>query len=258
MMGRGAGRRLGMAVALLPGLVLAVWAGRMVAGAWGARLQERLREELRAALAAALDAGGSVDVELRAGSPLGLWRGNVEYLRLSARRLRAGEVVADQVQVEGEGLQVDAGALARTGQLVVRSARRLQAQLVFTEQDLNAYLRSHYELARLLSVRLRPEGPRLVLQASVGDQAVTVAVDGRLMVHGERAVALVLDRLAIQGASAQELIFQLAGLQSPMVVELGELPVPVALERVETADGSVVAYARYRATPEPTGRREDG
>ena len=251
-------RRALMAAALLPGLLLAFTAGRMVVVAWSGRLQQAAREQLKAAVAAWLETGGSAEVELRARSALGFWRGRIDYLRLSARRLRAGEVVADQVVVEGEDLQVDPGALARAGQLAVRSARRLDAQVVLTEQDLNEYLRSRYEMARLLTVRLRPEGPRMVLEAGVGDQVLTIAVDGRLMVSGGRAVALVLDRLAIQPGSAQELIFQLAGLQSPMVVELGDLPVPVVLERVETADGSLVAYARYRGTSEAARGGEDG
>ena len=240
-------RRALMAAALLPGLLLAAVASRMVVVAWSGRLQQTAREQLRAAVAASLETGGSVDVELRVRSALGFWRGRIDYLRLSARRLRAGEVVADQVVVEGEDLQVDAGGLARAGQLAVRSARRLEAQLVVTERDLNDYLRSRYEMARLLNVRLRPEGPRLVMEAAIADQVLTIAVDGRLMVSGERALALVLDRLAIQGGSAQELIFQLAGLQSPMEVELlGEFPVPVVLERVETDEGELRVFARYR------------
>ena len=246
MISRPSRRGLWLAVALVPGLLVAGLAGRLALVAWGERLQQAARERLRAAVAASLEPGGAAEVELVTGSPLAFWRGRVERLRVVASRLRAGDVVTDRLVVEGEQLQLDPAALARDGQLAVRSAGRLEVRAELTEEDLNAYLRPRYEVARLLTVRLRPQGPRLVMEAVLGDQEVTIAVDGRLAVSGERSLTLALDRLAIQPGSQQELVFQLAGLHAPMEIQLGDFPVPVALERVEMGEGRLTLFARRR------------
>lgn len=242
-----AGRRRsgwGPAAALMAGvLVVGVVAG---AAAWSRSLPERASDSIRQALAGSVEDPGSLEVRLASRPALALLAGRVDRLEISGRMWRAGDVIADRFRLYGEGVRLDLAASARSGRLVIGSARRLDLELAFSEQAVNDYLQRNVELARLLRVRLLPEGPRLLMEARVQDQVVSFGLDGRLMVEPGNVVALVPDRLSIERDGSPALELSLAGSPDVLRLPLGELPVPVAIDRVETGDGELRVYATYR------------
>lgn len=232
--------------ALLAMLGAAALGGWVLSASWAARTEQAVQQRLTAVMQGLVEPGGGAQVRLQVGPPWALWQGRVARLQVEASRVRLGDVVAHRVTVEAEQLQLDLPSLLESGRLLVRQARRLQAHLVLTEQDVNEYLKAHYEAARWVTVRLRPEGPSLVAEFGTDPRRLLVQADGRLEVAGERAVVLVFERLAIQPASEAPLTFQLAGLANPMELQLGELPVPVVLEQVRTEEGELHILGRYR------------
>lgn len=239
----GLGRRAGR-LAAGTAIALSVAAGLAVLGTWN--LEASVRSRLEAALAASLEPGGQVQVHLEARPPLKLLAGRVDRLRVSARRLRLGDLVADRLELVGEGLQLEQPGSGPSGGLPVRSARQLEVRMSLSEQTLNAYLRGRYELARLVQVRLTPSGPRLEMKAEAGKTRVAVSLEGRLQVEPGNVIALVPDRLAIRQGGVEALALSVTGLGQPMELVVEALPVPVTIEQVASGDGELHVLAQYR------------
>lgn len=234
----------GAAVALLAGLLmLGIVAG---AAAWSRSLPVRAADTIRQALLGSVENAGSLEVQLASRPNLALLSGRVDRLEIAGRNLRTGDILADRFRLYGEGVRLDLAASARSGRLVIASARRLDLELVLSEQAVNDYLQRNVELARLLRVRLLPEGPRLLMEAQVQEQVVSFGLDGRLMVEPGNVVALVPDRLSIERDGTPALHLSLAGSPDVLRLALGELPVPVTIDRVETGDGELRVYGSYQ------------
>lgn len=249
-MTRAAGRaRLGFRPSLLILAGVALLASGAAVSAWSSSLPAKAAHSIRQALLARVDQAGSLDVRVVTRPALGLLRGRVDRLEVTGQGLRVGQIVADRFSLYGEGLQVDLAASASTGRLAISSARQLTLELVMSEQSLNRYLQATNELARLLYVKLLPEGPRLLLEAQVQDQVVRFGLDGRLTVESGNVVVLVPDRLSIEQDGALALQLSLSGADTVLRVELGDLPVPVVISGVETGDGELHIFGSYRQAP---------
>ena len=234
----------GPAAGLLTGLLVL---GAVVgATAWSRSLPDRAADSIRQALVGSVEEPEALEVRLASRPSLALLTGRVDRLEVAGRKWRAGDVVADRFRLYGEGVQLDLAASARTGRLVIASAQRLELELAFSEQAVNDYLRRNVELARLLHVKLLPEGPRLLMEAQVQDQAVSFGLDGRLVVEPGNVVALVPDRLSIERDGNPALELSLAGSADVLRLSIGDLPLPVAIDRVETGEGELRLYASYR------------
>ncbi|NLG69665.1 MAG: DUF2993 domain-containing protein [Firmicutes bacterium] len=223
-----------------------VAAGVVGGGAWSRTLPHRASEQVRVALAAMVQDPAALEVTLASRPGLALLAGRIDRLEVSGRELQAGQLRAERFRLYGEGVTVDLAASAREGRLVVSSARRLELELVLSEQALNEYLQRNGQLARLLRVRLTPQGPRLVLEASVDDETVSLGLDGRLMVEPGNVVALVPDRLSIERDGTPALSLDVAGAPGVLRVPLGTLPVPVVIERLQTGEGQLLVWGRHR------------
>ncbi|HEY8498544.1 MAG TPA: DUF2993 domain-containing protein [Limnochordales bacterium] len=241
---RRGGRGPAVAVAAVVALLLVGAAG--AAGvAWSRSWPRRVGETLRRALEGAVLEPASLQVSVASRPAFALLGGRIDRLTVAGRGLKAGEVVADRFRLEGEGIRLDLAASAREGRLVIASARRLDVQLVLSEQAINDYLQRNGQLASLLRVRLLPEGPRLVLEASVQQETVSLGLEGRLAVEPGNVVALLPDRLSIERDGTPALQLDVSGSPGVLRVPVGPLPVPVAIDRLETADGELWVYGHY-------------
>ncbi|MBE3598733.1 MAG: DUF2993 domain-containing protein [Limnochordaceae bacterium] len=236
-----------------PGLLVAAGAAAILLGAaavgvlaWSSGLPRSAEQRIRDALLSSLDGAGSLEVRLETRPGYRVLAGQIDHLEISGTALRAGELVADRFSLVGDALQLDMGKLAGGGGLSVSRARRLDMEMVVSEESVNRYLQATYELARLLHVQLLPQGPRLLMDAQLQDQAVRISLDSKLQVEPGNVVAVVPDRLAIEREGAQALALSLAGADSPLRIEIGQLPVPVAIDRVTVGEGELHLFASYR------------
>lgn len=234
--------------ALAAGLAAAVALVAVAAGTavWSRSLPDRAADAVRQALSGFVEDPSSLVVRLESRPGLAVLAGRVDRLEVEGRRWRAGDVVADRFRLYGERVRLDTAATARSGRLVIVSAGRLELELALSEQAVNEYLQRSAELGGLLYVRLLPEGPRVTMEAQVQGQTVQVGLDGRLAVEPGNVVALVPDRLSIARDGLPALELSLAGSPEVLRLAMGELPVPVTVDRVETAEGELRLYGSYR------------
>ncbi|HLJ61218.1 MAG TPA: DUF2993 domain-containing protein [bacterium] len=193
------------------------------------------------ALVRALDAE-RVRVEVTAWPPAALWWGRVDVLTVAARNLRVGTLRVQSLDATLDRVQMDAGALYAERQVSIRSLGSAVARFTVAQDALQSMLGAQPSV-RDAVVTLHPG--RISLAATVGVLGMSLQAvgTGRLVLRGEHAADLALDRVTVAGVPVPSaIVAQLIGGLNP-VLDVGALPFGLHLTGVTVGEGEVIVDA---------------
>ena len=198
-----------------------------------ARIVER---QIAGALHPLLEPGGTVTV--RAGvSPLGLIRGYLGRVRVTARGIRVGSLTSQRLDAMLSGVDL---FKTPSGDRAVGRVRGGRAVIEFGRADLEQFLRKRGVENPVVGVDA--SGVTAEGMATVGGAAVRARIRGQFVAAGADLLFRVTS-LEVSGVDVPPAIAQTAlGLVQP-AVSFRDLPFPMIIERVASEEGRVVVRA---------------
>lgn len=204
-----------------------------------ARIVER---QIAGALHPLLEPGGTVTVRARV-SPLGLIRGYLGRVRVTARGIRVGSLTSQRLDAMLTGVD-----LIKTsgGDRAVGRVRGGRAVIEFGRADLEQFLRTRGVENPVVGIDA--SGVTAEGMATLGGAAVRARIRGQFVAAGADLLFRVTS-LEVSGVDVPPTIAQTAlGLVQP-AVSFRDLPFPMAIERVTSEDGRVVVRALVEEAP---------
>lgn len=198
-----------------------------------ARIVER---QIAGALHPLLEPGGTVTVRARV-SPLGLIRGYLGRVRVTARGIRVGSLTSQRLDAMLSGVDL---IKTPSGERAVGRVRGGRAVIEFGRADLELFLRKRGVENPVVGVDT--SGVTAEGMATVGGAAVRARIRGRFVAAGADLLFRVTS-LEVSGVDVPPAIAQTAlGLVQP-AVSFRDLPFPIIIEQVASEEGRVVVRA---------------
>lgn len=183
-----------------------------------------------------------VQVEVAAWPPPALWWGRVDVLTVTARNLRIGALRVQSFDATLDHVQMDAGALYAERQIVIRSVGSGAARITVAQDALQGVLGAQSSV-RDAVVTLHPGRVSVAATVGVLGMSLRAVGTGRLVLRGQQAVDLALDRVTVGGVPVPSaIVAQLIGGLNP-VVDVGALPFGLHLTGVTVVEGEVIVDA---------------
>ena len=204
-----------------------------------ARVVER---QIAGALHPLLEPGGTVTVRARV-SPLGLIRGYLGRVRVTARGIRIGSLTSQRLDAMLTGVD-----LIKTpgGDRAVGRVRGGRAVIEFGRTDLEQFLRKRGVENPVVAIDA--SGVAAEGMATLGGASVRARIRGQFIAAGAD-LRFRVTSLEVSGVDVPAVIAQTAlGLVQP-AVSFRDLPFPMVIERVTSEDGRVVVRALIEETP---------
>jgi hypothetical protein len=204
-----------------------------------ARAVER---QITAAIQPLLEPGGTVTVRARA-SPLGLARGYLSRVRVTAHAIRIGALTAQRLDASLSGVDLVKTA---SGDRALGRVRGGGAVIEFGRGDLERFLRTRG--VDTPEVTIDEAGVSAEGVVTVGGAAVRARVRGQFYSAGPDLLFRIAS-LQVSGVDVPPAIVQTAmGLVRP-AVSLRDLPFPMVIDRVTSEPGRVIVRARVEEAP---------
>jgi hypothetical protein len=207
-----------------------------------ARIVER---QIAGALHPLLEPGGTVTVRARV-SPLGLIRGYLGRVRVTARGIRVGSLTSQRLDAK-ETMLIGVDLIQTSGgDRAVGRVRGGRGVIEFGRADLEQFLRKRGVENPVVGIDA--SGVTAEGMATVGGAAVRARIRGQFVAAGADLLFRVTS-LEVSGVDVPPMIAQTAlGLVQP-AVSFRDLPFPLAIERVTSEDGRVVVRALVEEAP---------
>jgi len=185
--------------------------------------------------------GSGVEVRLAASPPFVLWWGRAALLTVVAHNVQMGTLAVERFDATLRDLRFDPEALYRQHTLVIRSLRSGSAQAAVSQEELARAL-SRAPDVRVDSVVLQPG--RVLLRGAIRALGAELPAEGtgRLVVDGETAIDLVLDRVTVAGGALPATASG-GALTIRSVIAVPPLPFGFHLTGVRTDEGRLVLDA---------------
>lgn len=193
---------------------------------------------IAAALRPHLEPGGSVTVRART-TAVAFLRGRIDRLHVEARAIRLGDMSAERMTVTLSGVEL---ARSPAGGGTVGRARSGEAVIEIGRGDLERFLRARGVEDPVVTI----DATGVAASGMVRVGAVTAAARVRGQFHASSGRDLRF-RVTSFEVSGVEIPPALAGTVLGVVqpnVSLGELPIPLTVDRVTSGEGRVVVHAR--------------
>ncbi|MDR7420495.1 MAG: DUF2993 domain-containing protein [Armatimonadota bacterium] len=219
-------------------------AAALLAGVWTVVPSALVRQRLASALREGLQPAGALDVRARATAPA-LLRGTVDRVMVEASQVRVGEIVAERLSADLQGLRfrrMQGGAFEITG---VESGT---VEVRVSQDDLTVYL-AHLGVASP-AVTIDDTGVTATGNLRAGPVMAPMRVRGRFVVVEEADLVFAVESVDVGGLTVPGgVVTTLLGAPGQPIISLRRLPVPARIERVTSASGRVVVTARVRSQP---------
>ncbi len=220
--------------------VLAALAGAAAAWVWGPSLL--VQRELTSLLQTSLRATRGVSVHARA-SALGLLRGRVDHVRVTAAGVQLGDLVAERLTATLSSLRFDRVG----GRLELAGVGVGDAALTITRGDLERLL--WLRGVQRPSVTIDESGVQATGEITAGPVSAEARLRGQFYAVGRTDLYFRVDAFDMGGMEVPApLMTAILGVSARPIVSLRGLPVPMVIERITSGSGEVVVAARIEAT----------
>lgn len=199
----------------------------------------------REAALAQLPGAEHVEARVRSFPALRLLQGDVGAVTVEISGVELDRVRVAEIVVTGRRVRVDVEAL-KERRVEVRSAEELRVRFAFAAEDLAAALEEAAGgLVPMVVELLPPDAVRLVGRFEILGETFQFGVDGRFEVVAPTRirwvpVGVIFSDARVSGGFVEEILGGL-GLE----VDVGEMPLPLRIERVSVIDGRLIVEAAW-------------
>lgn len=179
-------------------------------------------------------------------------KGRVERFVLEATAARLQGLTLSRLAVVATDLRFDLLSALRQHDITVTDMGTFHLEGTFTADDLEAYLAARLPSLQALHLELLPGQVHLTAQADFGLLTASLDLTGRLALIRSREIHLIdpqllMNNLPVPAALARPFLGQVNPLLH--LDQLAGLPLPIALEELETLAGQLV-FRGHLATEE--------
>jgi len=219
-------------------LVLAAAFSEMILpGLASATVATRLKEAAQAQ---------EMDVSLRSEPGVLLLFGQIDTLHAKGIGVKAGQIVLDEVTLDGSGVHYAPGELLSEGRFALTSARTLQAQAIVTEGRLLELLQEKAKDVENLQVTIAPDLIRASGEAKVFGHSAAIELEGKLLAQ-DGGIYFHMTRLQAKGLGLRNLsVGDYFG--DILLTKLDALPLGMQVDNVEQQQGRAIITASKKET----------